>query len=66
MFIAVGILYMSLGIMGKVSAIFIMIPEPVLGGALLTITGVFIGTIFCSFAALDKFCIPQNTTGHLA
>ena len=34
---------MVFGVIGKFSAIFIAIPEPVLGGALICITGVFIG-----------------------
>ncbi|KAL4231675.1 hypothetical protein ACF0H5_009254 [Mactra antiquata] len=52
-FIAVGILYMSIGILGKLSAVFIMIPEPVLGGALLTITGVFIGVILSNLTEVS-------------
>ena len=43
MFVTVGILYMIFGVIGKFSAVFIAIPEPVLGGALICITGVFIG-----------------------
>ncbi|KAH3788957.1 hypothetical protein DPMN_167123 [Dreissena polymorpha] len=39
----VGVIYMAIGLLGKLSALFIMIPEPVLGGALLSITAVFIG-----------------------
>ena len=42
-FATVGLLYMIFGVIGKLSAVFIMIPEPVLGGALISITGVFIG-----------------------
>ena len=42
-FVTVGILYMIFGVIGKFSAVFIAIPEPVLGGALICITGVFIG-----------------------
>jgi len=44
-FVVVAILYMLIGILGKLSALFIMIPEPVLGGALMSITAVFIGKI---------------------
>ena len=39
---------MIFGVIGKFSAIFIMIPEPVLGGALISITGVFIGEFICN------------------
>lgn len=42
-FVVVGVIYMLIGILGKLSAVFIMIPEPVLGGALMSITAVFIG-----------------------
>lgn len=44
-FVIVGIIYMLFGVMGKFSAVFIMIPEPVLGGALMSITAVFIGKV---------------------
>ncbi|KAK3610441.1 hypothetical protein CHS0354_016618 [Potamilus streckersoni] len=44
-FVAVGIIYMLFGVIGKFSAVFITIPYPVLGGALISIVGVFIGVI---------------------
>ncbi|XP_052771950.1 solute carrier family 23 member 2-like isoform X3 [Mya arenaria] len=52
-FVAVGIIYMVIGILGKVSAVFIMIPEPVLGGALLSITAVFIGVILSNLSEVS-------------
>ncbi|KAL5005693.1 hypothetical protein ScPMuIL_016851 [Solemya velum] len=42
-FIAVGVIYLAFGIIGKFSAVFITIPYPVLGGALLTMIGMFTG-----------------------
>ena len=43
---------MIFGMIGKFSAIFIAIPEPVLGGALICITGVFIGK--CTNLSFDN------------
>jgi xanthine/uracil permease len=42
---------MLIGVLGKLSAVFIMIPEPVLGGALMSITAVFIGKFTHKFSA---------------
>lgn len=53
MFVTVGIIYMLIGVLGKLSAVFIMIPEPVLGGALMSITAVFIGLYLFSFVFLN-------------
>ena len=42
-FIAMAIMYLVLAMLGKLTAFFISIPYPVLGGSLLTIIGVFVG-----------------------
>lgn len=52
-FVTVGVLYMIFGVIGKFSAVFIAIPEPVLGGALICITGVFIGVILSNLAEVS-------------
>ncbi|KAL4222895.1 hypothetical protein ACF0H5_018935 [Mactra antiquata] len=44
-FIGVGIMYMLFGIFGKFSAVFITIPYPVLGGAIVVMFGIFFGVI---------------------
>lgn len=44
-FIFVGIIYIAFGLIEKFSAVFITIPYPVLGGALITMFGMFIGVI---------------------
>ncbi|XP_052225245.1 solute carrier family 23 member 1-like [Dreissena polymorpha] len=49
----VGVIYMAIGLLGKLSALFIMIPEPVLGGALLSITAVFIGVILSNLTEIS-------------
>ncbi|XP_053407237.1 solute carrier family 23 member 1-like isoform X1 [Mercenaria mercenaria] len=52
-FVAVGVIYMLIGVLGKFSAVFIMIPEPVLGGALMSITAVFIGVILSNLSEIS-------------
>ena len=43
--ICAGILYIVFGILGKVSAVFITIPYPVLGGAALVMFSTFLGVV---------------------
>lgn len=52
-FVCCGCIYMLIGVMGKFSAVFIMIPEPVLGGALMSITAVFIGVILSNLSEVS-------------
>lgn len=52
-FVTVGIIYMLIGVFGKLSALFITIPDPVLGGALMCITGVFIGVILSNLGDIS-------------
>ncbi|WAQ93740.1 S23A2-like protein [Mya arenaria] len=42
-FIATGVIYILFGIFGKFSALFISIPYPVLGGAIVVMFGIFFG-----------------------
>ena len=40
-----AIIYIAFGLIGKFCAVFITIPHPVLGGALITMFGMFIGVV---------------------
>ncbi|XP_056005480.1 solute carrier family 23 member 1-like isoform X2 [Ostrea edulis] len=42
-FVTCGVMYVIFGLFGKLSAVFISIPYPVLGGSLITMIGMFIG-----------------------
>lgn len=44
-FVLCGIIYIAFGLVGKFSAVFITIPHPVLGGALIVMFGMFIGVV---------------------
>ncbi|VDI33047.1 solute carrier family 23 (nucleobase transporter), member 1/2, partial [Mytilus galloprovincialis] len=44
-FLVLAIIYIAFGLIGKFSAVFITIPHPVLGGALITMFGMFIGVV---------------------
>ena len=44
-FVVAGIIYILFGILGKFSAVFITIPYPVLGGAIILMWGTFFGVI---------------------
>ena len=44
-FVCAGIMYILFGMLGKVSAIFITIPYPVLGGAALVMFATFLGVV---------------------
>ncbi|KAL5022497.1 hypothetical protein ScPMuIL_001652 [Solemya velum] len=52
-FIAAAIMYLIIGVIGKFSAVFIMIPSPVLGGALLTMLGMFLGVVLSNLKHVD-------------
>ena len=43
MFVLMALIYIAFGIFAKVSAVFVCIPDPVLGGSIITIVGVFVG-----------------------
>ena len=44
---------MALAVLAKVSAIFISIPYPVLGGTIITIIGVFMGVNLSNLSVID-------------
>ncbi|XP_052772555.1 solute carrier family 23 member 2-like isoform X2 [Mya arenaria] len=48
-----GVIYLVFGIIGKFSAVFICIPYPVLGGALITMYGMFTGVVLSNLQAVD-------------
>ena len=54
-FIAVAIIYLLLSVLSKLTAVFITIPDPVLGGCLLTIIGVFVGVNLSNL----QVCFPN-------
>jgi len=51
-FVGVGILYILFGIFGKFSAIFITIPYPVLGGAIVVMFGIFFGVVISNLEVI--------------
>ncbi|KAL4231304.1 hypothetical protein ACF0H5_008884 [Mactra antiquata] len=52
-FIALALIYVILGVLAKVSAVFVSIPYPVLGGSLITIIVVFVGVNLSNLKVLD-------------
>ena len=55
-FVGVGILYVLFGIFGKFSAVFITIPYPVLGGAVIVMFGIFFGVVVSNL----EVCLPTS------
>ena len=54
MFLATGILYILFGVFGKFTAVFITIPYPVLGGAMVVMVGIFFGVVVSNLEV--QFC----------
>ncbi|XP_060079224.1 solute carrier family 23 member 1-like [Ylistrum balloti] len=52
-FITVAIIYIVFGLIGKISAVFITIPYPVLGGVLIVMFGVFNGVVLSNLKSVD-------------
>lgn len=52
-FLVCGVIYLIFGVIGKISAVFICIPYPVLGGALITMYGMFTGVVLSNLHAVD-------------
>ena len=52
-FVTMGVIYMIFGMLGKLSGVFISIPYPVLGGALITMAGMFNGVTLSNLQPLD-------------
>ena len=60
MFVVAGIIYILFGILGKFSAIFITIPYPVLGGAIILMWGTFFGVILSNLQVnIDLVCVKS-------
>lgn len=53
MFIATGVIYFIFGIIGKISAVFLTIPYPVLGGALIVMFGMFNGVVLSNLQVVS-------------
>ena len=49
---AAGIIYILFGVIGKFSAIFITIPYPVLGGAMILMYGTYFGVILSNLQVI--------------
>lgn len=52
-FVCVSLVYILFGIIGKFSAVFITIPYPVLGGALIIMFGMFNGVVLSNLQSVD-------------
>ncbi|KAL4228724.1 hypothetical protein ACF0H5_011767 [Mactra antiquata] len=52
-FVVVSFMYIILGLLAKVSAAFITIPYPVLGGSIISIIGVFVGVNLSNLNVID-------------
>lgn len=52
-FITTGVIYLIFGIIGKVSAVFLTIPYPVLGGVLFVMYGMFIGVVLSNLQVVS-------------
>ncbi|XP_062587082.1 solute carrier family 23 member 2-like [Saccostrea cucullata] len=52
-FITVGFIYIVFGLIGKISAIFLTIPYPVLGGALIVMFGMFNGVVLSNLQVVS-------------
>ncbi|XP_045169652.2 solute carrier family 23 member 1-like [Mercenaria mercenaria] len=58
-FLCTGILYILFGIFGKFSAVFITIPYPVLGGAIVVMFGIFFGVVLSNLE-VTNMSSPRN------
>lgn len=52
-FITTGVIYFIFGIIGKISAVFLTIPYPVLGGALIVMFGMFNGVVLSNLQVVS-------------
>ncbi|XP_069111808.1 solute carrier family 23 member 2-like [Argopecten irradians] len=52
-FVCVAVIYIIFGLVGKVSAVFITIPQPVLGGAMIVMFGMFNGIVLSNLQVLS-------------
>ncbi|XP_052282148.1 solute carrier family 23 member 1-like isoform X2 [Dreissena polymorpha] len=58
-FVCTGIIYIFFGIFGKFSALFISIPYPVLGGAIIVMFGIFFGVVISNLE-VTNMSSPRN------
>lgn len=58
-FIGTGILYILFGVFGKFSAVFITLPYPVLGGAIVVMFGIFFGVVISNLE-VTNMSSPRN------
>ena len=61
MFLFVGIFYTLFGLFGKFSAVFITIPYPVLGGAIVVMFGILFGVVISNLEV--SFCVMPSYEG---
>ncbi|KAK3104361.1 hypothetical protein FSP39_000293 [Pinctada imbricata] len=52
-FITLGLIYIVFGLLGKLSAVFVSIPHPVLGGSIIMMVGMFIGVNLSNLQPVD-------------
>ncbi|XP_060067064.1 solute carrier family 23 member 2-like [Ylistrum balloti] len=52
-FVCVAVIYIVFGLVGKVSAVFITIPQPVLGGAMIVMFGMFNGIVLSNLQVIS-------------
>ncbi|OWF35568.1 solute carrier family 23 member 2-like isoform X2 [Mizuhopecten yessoensis] len=52
-FVCVAVIYIVFGLVGKVSAVFITIPQPVLGGAMIVMFGMFNGIVLSNLQVVS-------------
>ncbi|XP_022343879.2 solute carrier family 23 member 2-like [Crassostrea virginica] len=52
-FVITGVMYVIFGIIGKISAVFVSIPYPVLGGALIVMYGMFNGVVLSNLQVVS-------------
>jgi len=59
-FVGAGVLYILFGVFGKFSALFISIPYPVLGGAIVVMFGIFFGVIISNLEVSTDMRVIQR------
>ena len=52
-----GVLYVLFGIFGKFSAVFVTIPYPVLGGAIVVLFGIFFGLVISNLEVSYQYVV---------
>ena len=52
-----GVLYVLFGIFGKFSAVFVTLPYPVLGGAIVVLFGIFFGLVISNLEVSYQYVV---------